>query len=205
TLTTLYNFCSQSGCADGSNPDWGAALVQGTDGNFYGTTEDRGGQQTYENGTIFKITPSGTLTTLYTFAEGQGSPQSSLIQATDGNLYGTVVVGGANGQGAVFSITPSGTLTTLYSFCSQSGCTDGSRPQAALVQATNGTFYGTTGTGGITSCNSGYGCGTIFSLSVLIGPPTNKDQCKDGGWQTFNFPRKFKNQGDCVSFVNNGR
>src|SRR5208282_489012 len=100
TLTTLYNFCSQSGCADGSNPDWGAALVQGTDGNFYGTTEDRGGQQTYENGTIFKITPSGTLTTLYTFAEGQGSPQSSLIQATDGNLYGTVVVGGANGQGA---------------------------------------------------------------------------------------------------------
>ena len=103
-------------------------------------------------------------------------------------------------HGTVFKITPGGTLTTLYNFCSQSGgCPDGSQPYAGLVQDTNGNFYGTTYFGGTNNA------GTVFSLAVGLGPPTNKDQCKNGGWKAFTIPRKFKNQGDCVSFVNTGK
>jgi uncharacterized repeat protein (TIGR03803 family) len=154
-----------------------AGLVQATDGNFYGTTEYGGNAATCDGGcgTVFKVTPSGTLTTLLSFTNS-ANPVAALIQATDGNLYGTTGVGGANhncggtapgpvGCGMVFKVTLSGTLSTLFSFDS----TDGSGPQAALVQATDGKFYGTTAVGGASeACNSqGYvGCGTVFSLSV---------------------------------------
>ena len=171
TLTTLYNFCSQSGCADGSEPE--GALIQATDGDLYGTTAAGGPNN---QGTVFKITPCGTLTTLHTFCS-QGypctdgaDPEGALVQATDGNFYGTTIVGGAYnpGAGTIFQITPAGTLTTLYDFCSQTLCTDGAKPWAGLVQATNGTFYGTAeygGTGGVY-----HDLGTIFSLSVGLGP-----------------------------------
>jgi uncharacterized repeat protein (TIGR03803 family) len=79
-------------------------------------------------------------------------------------LYGTTSSDGTHGGGTVFKITPSGTLTTLYSFCSQSGCTDGGDPTAALVQDTNGNLYGTTYEGGA------HGYGTVFRLSVGLGP-----------------------------------
>jgi uncharacterized repeat protein (TIGR03803 family) len=158
-LATLYSFCSQPNCTDGWVP---AGLVQASNGNFYGTTE-YGGVNGY--GTVFKITPSGTLTTLHSFDGTDGSaPYAGLIQATDGNLYGTTYYGGVNGYGTVFKITPSGTLTTLYSFCSKSNCTDGSNSYAGLVQDTNGTFYGTTQAGGASSY------GTVFSLSVGLDP-----------------------------------
>ena len=104
---------------------------------------------------------------------GRQRPQAGLVQATDGNFYGTTLVGGTNFDGTVFKITPSGTLTTLYSFCSQSGCTDGGVPQAGLVQATNGNFYGTASEGGVrcrTSDGPAEGCGTVFSLSLGLGP-----------------------------------
>jgi uncharacterized repeat protein (TIGR03803 family) len=85
-------------------------------------------------------------------ADGTG-PQAGLVQATNGDFYGTAAGGGANcapydGCGTIFRITPGGTLTTLYSFCSQSGCTDGEQPHAGLIQATNGDLYGTTVWGG---------------------------------------------------------
>jgi uncharacterized repeat protein (TIGR03803 family) len=170
TLTTLHSFCSQSECTDGSVPL--AALVQGTDGNFYGTTFEGGTSGcAYGCGTVFRITPSGTLRTLHAFhpfTKGEGAlPFGGLVQATDGNFYGATSQGGAHGAGTVFKITPSGTLTTLYSFCSQGGtaCTDGANPVAALVQDTNGNFYGTTENGG---AKGGYG--TVFSLSVGLGP-----------------------------------
>src|SRR5437773_1023085 len=93
--------------------------------------------------------PAQTFTVLHNFdGTDGGNPEAGLVQATDGNFYGTTFFGGADGQGTVFKITPSGTLTTLYSFCSQSGCADGLEPAAALVQATDGNFYGTTIGGG---------------------------------------------------------
>ena len=101
TLTTLYSFCSASGCSDGANPYYGS-LVEGTDGNFYGTTED-GGANNY--GTAFKITPSGTLKTLYSFDQTDGYYASGLIQAVSGAFYGTTADGGASGDGTVFSLS----------------------------------------------------------------------------------------------------
>jgi len=157
-LTTLYNFCSQSNCTDGYNPN---GLIQAANGDFYGTTEYGGAPN--QSGTIFKITPSGTLTTLHTFEGTDGAvPFAGLVQATNGDFYGTTSSGGANGccNGTVFEITPSGAFTTLYSFCSQSGCADGSSPSAALVQATDGNFYGTAAGGGTNG-----GGGTVFKIT----------------------------------------
>jgi uncharacterized repeat protein (TIGR03803 family) len=157
-LTTLYNFCSQTNCTDGSGP--GAGLVQGTDGDFYGTTT--GGGDLNNDGTVFKITASGTLTTLHVFDGTDGSgPTSWLVQGTDGNFYGTTVGGGTGncflGCGTVFTITPAGTLTTLHSFNNA----DGGLPYAGLVQATDGNFYGTTYTLGP------YGGGTVFEITPV--------------------------------------
>jgi uncharacterized repeat protein (TIGR03803 family) len=164
TLTTLHSFCTQSGCPDGQFPQTG--LVQASNGNLYGTTITGG---TYGDGTIFEITTSGAFTTLYNVCSQSGCPDGNylyagLIQATDGNLYGIMDVGGANGSGTIFKITLSGTLTTLYNFCSQSGCPDGQYPGGGLVQDTDGSLYGTTADGGAN------GDGTVFSLSVGLGP-----------------------------------
>lgn len=158
TLTTLYSSCAETGCTDGNVPI--AALIQATDGNFYGTTRHGG---LYNDGTVFKMTPAGALTTLHSFFHGtDGSePFARLVQAADGNFYGTTVSGGANGFGTVFKMTPTGTLTTLYSFCRESGCADGEVPQGGLIQATDGNFYGTTVYGGANSP----GGGTIFKIT----------------------------------------
>jgi uncharacterized repeat protein (TIGR03803 family) len=134
-LTTLYSFCSQSRCTDGANPAQ-AGLIQATNGDFYGTTDGGGAYGSY--GTVFKITPGGNLTTLHRFCSQSAWPDgglpNGLVQATNGDFYGTTLVGGnSNSGGTVFKITPSGTLTTLYSFRSRSGCTDGFGPAAALV------------------------------------------------------------------------
>jgi len=165
TLTTLHSFAG----ADGAIPT--AGLVQATDGNFYGTTYGGYYSGNYTFGTVFRITPSGTLTTLYSFCQRNGctdggAPWAGLVQASDGNFYGTTHQGGTNGYGTVFKITPWGTLTTLYSFCAQSGCPDGRVPFAGLVQASDGNFYGTTYYGG-TNCggNDNYGCGTVFKIT----------------------------------------
>jgi uncharacterized repeat protein (TIGR03803 family) len=168
TLTTLFSFDRYT---SGAFPS--GSLVQGFDGNFYGTTFEGGANN---SGTVFKITPSGTLTTLYSFCAQtkcmDGSdPYEGLVQATDGNFYGTTYSGGrgnCNGSlcGTVFKITPSGTLTTLYSFCAQTNCPDGGLPYAALVQATDGNFYGTTTVGGISNPSCGFdGCGTVFKIT----------------------------------------
>src|ERR1039457_2969177 len=165
TLTTLYSFCSQTNCTDGATPY--AGLVQAANGDLYGTAYNGGANG--DLGTVFKITPTGTLTTLYSFCSQSGCtdgahPAGGLVQAADGDFYGTTSGGGAADLGTVFKITPSGTLTTLYTFCSQSGCTDGAYPYAGLAQDTNGDFYGTTYVGG-----ANYD-GTVFRLSVGLGP-----------------------------------
>jgi uncharacterized repeat protein (TIGR03803 family) len=113
-LTTLYNFCSQSGCADGFGAN--GRLVQANDGDFYGTTEVGGGCEivlTSGCGTVFKLTPGGKFSTIYTFcsdgdypcADGF-EPQAGLVQATNGDFYGTTTYGGTGlYYGTVFSLS----------------------------------------------------------------------------------------------------
>src|SRR5215469_3840376 len=112
-------------------------LVRGNDGSFYGTTL-YGGLD--DNGTVYRITPDGDFTTLYRFTGGAdgANPFSALIQAGDGDFYGTTVTGGANGGGTIFRITQDGQLTPLYSFA------EGDSAFAGLVQAADGNFYGRT-------------------------------------------------------------
>jgi uncharacterized repeat protein (TIGR03803 family) len=161
-MTTLYSFCSLSGCNDGAFPY--AGLIQGSNGDFYGTTQDGGASS---EGVVFKITSSGKLTVLYSFCAltacvDGANPSSALIQGANGDFYGTTNQGGANGDGTVFSITPSGTLTTLHSFDGA----DGANPVGALVLATDGNFYGTTQNGGANVgdfCEGG--CGTLFKIT----------------------------------------
>jgi uncharacterized repeat protein (TIGR03803 family) len=155
-LRTLHSFGS---AGDGANPY--AGLAQAKNGNLYGTTYGGGA---HGHGTVFEITTSGKLTILYSFcsqtkcADG-ANPFAGVIQAADGNFYGTASGGGASNWGTVFEITPGGKLTTLHSFCSKENCTDGAGPSGGLIQAASGTFYGTTTEGGA------YENGTVFSLS----------------------------------------
>jgi uncharacterized repeat protein (TIGR03803 family) len=154
TLTVLHSFDA----TDGQKPY--AALVQGADGNFYGTTS-YGGANSNAGGTVFKITPAGTLTTLHNFGSGDSTgPSAGLILATDGNFYGTTSGAGISNTGTVFKITPSGALTTLHTFDGA----DGALPYSTLVEGVSGILYGTTEYGANTACSEG--CGTIFGLSV---------------------------------------
>jgi len=153
TLTPLWQFGSLSNHADSFAPN---GLVQGNDGNFYGTTV---GGELINHGTVFRITPAGSLTTLYAFGNVAGdgtTPDAALVQGSDGNFYGTTAGGGAFGHGTVFQMSPTGTLTNIWHF---TGGVDGASPFAALIQAPDGFFYGTTYGGGT---NNG---GTVYKIT----------------------------------------
>jgi uncharacterized repeat protein (TIGR03803 family) len=122
-------------------------------------------------GVVFKTTPGGALTTLYSFCSKTNCtdgayPTASLLLLINGNFLGTTLAGGANGFGSVFEITPAGKLTTLYSFCSVSGCIDGISPETALIQGTDGNFYGTTVHGVKYGCGGCHGSGTVFKITA---------------------------------------
>jgi uncharacterized repeat protein (TIGR03803 family) len=143
-LTTLHSFCSEMNCTDGEAPLL-ASVVQGRNGNFYGTTPMGGA---YGLGTVFEITPNGKLTTLHSFDGIDGEiPYAGLMQGSDGHFYGTTLEGGAYHSGTIFEITRKGKLTTLHSFDG----IDGGLPYAGLVEGSNGKFYGTTFSGGASS------------------------------------------------------
>ena len=151
--TVLYRF---TGGKDGANPNYGG-LIQGNDGNFYGTTLYGGGKN--NNGTVFKITPQGQETILYRFAGGDdgANPISGVIQASDGNFYGTTTYGGGrNNRGTIFQITPQGVERVLHRFINGD---DGANPAAVLIQGSDGNFYGTTAYGGST------GNGIVFRIT----------------------------------------
>ena len=158
-LTTLHTFTGSG--TDGGTPE--AGLVEGSDGNFYGTTfglNSNGGV----GSTIFSITPAGVLTTLHGFSaldasgdNGDGSSPNALVLGSDGNFYGTTYSGGSSGDGTIFSISTAGVFTTLYSFAGA----DGRQPASSLIQGSDNAFYGTTVYGGINDS------GTVFKLDVL--------------------------------------
>ena len=159
-FTTLHNFCSKSGCADGQNSY--AGLILASDGNLYGTTLGGGSQG---HGSVFKVSPSGAFSTVYSFCAKSGCadgefPQTGLVQASNGNLYGTTILGGAYSSGTIFELTLGGTLTTLYNVCAQSGCPDGNYLYASLIQAKDGNLYGIMDVGGA------HGSGTIFKITL---------------------------------------
>jgi uncharacterized repeat protein (TIGR03803 family) len=152
-LTRLHSFASSP--TDGVFPQ--GSLLLGSDGNLYGTTSDGGPNNL---GTVFKVTPNGVETILHSFggtpADG-AAPNLGVVQGADSNLYGTTSKGGTNGYGTVFKLTPDGVETVLYSF---SGTGDGAYPTTALVQGSNGNFYGGTYSGGVSA-----GSATIFELT----------------------------------------
>ena len=150
--SVLHSF---GGGTDGINPY--GNLIQASDGNLYGTTELGGG---HSLGTVFKMTTSGVESVFHSFgAAGDGSnPYGDVIQAKDGNFYGTTTLGGANGLGIVFKITSAGAETVLYSF-GASG-TDGTNPYGGLIQASDGNLYGLTQGGGASAE------GTVFEITT---------------------------------------
>jgi len=149
-----YSFPCGSGGASPFGP-----LVQGADGNYYGTTESGGAYDNY--GTVFKLdSTSGNVSILHRFDYFDGNNIfSGLTQGTDGNLYGVAASGGKAGFGTLFSISLGGVFKLLYNFG-----VSGKTPYSAPLQDTNGIFYGTTYAGGH------YGYGTAYSLNMELGP-----------------------------------
>jgi uncharacterized repeat protein (TIGR03803 family) len=167
SFTSLHTFGTSDGNGgnDGAGPV--AALVQGTDGDFYGTTAIGGA--ILGEGTAFKITSTGTFTRLHTFMGPEGrSPRAPLIQANDGSFYGTTSSGGTAGfnvavKGTIFKMTSAGLVTPLHTFTFPNDLNSGANPEGPLMQASDGNFYGSTPTGG--TGHSGFGGdGTVFRM-----------------------------------------
>lgn len=174
-ITSIYSFCSKPNCADGQFPITGPVL--GTDGNLYGVTFE-GGDST-NSGTIYKMTLSGKITTLYTFncvgsACKNGSQPTGISLGSDGNFYGTATNGGENSNGALFKITPAGKITLLHTFCSSPNCADGGIPLFPPHQGTDGNFYGGTNSGGT---GSG-GVGVVYKLTLAGAYSVIKSFCE---------------------------
>ncbi len=151
--TVLHSFSGADGTLTAAGQDF-SGLIQGSDGNFYGTTPLGGA---HNCGTVFKLTPEGALSVLYSFVSGSGPtlggpdgavPAAGVIQGSDGNFYGTTQSGGLDGSGTLFKLTPAGVITVLSSF----GSAD--LPYTNLIQGKDGNLYGTTWAGGVH--DSGY-------------------------------------------------
>ena len=183
TVTILHKF---NGMDNLGNGPYG--LVQGTDGAFYGTTEEGGG---YDRGTIFKVSPTGMLTSLHGFISGQeGDRPYGLIEGRDHNFYGVTEHWDSNGSdslggmdsswnefGTVFKMTPAGALTTLHTFNNK----DGDRPAARLVQGRDGNLYGSTTGDGAKDESTIFRITTSGVLTTLYRFP-NSQTIRGLGW-----------------------
>lgn len=177
TLTRVFDFSASGGTLPG------AGLSLGTNGNFFGTTYWGGNGTACLSGcgTIFEVTPTGTLTTLHEFERGDGfNPDASLILAPNGNFYGSTIYGGSGGTdcfqgcGVIFEITPGGTFSVVHDFQGA----DGRYPEAAMVLGSDGNLYGTTFNGG----SNNYG--TVFEFNPVTSTLTTLHSFlkHDGAW-----------------------
>jgi len=165
TYTVLHSF---GGPGEGLVPTGGLTL--GSDGNFYGATSSGGAnhcanipQNGANCGTIFRMTPAGAVTTLYSFGSTGSdgtTPLGPVLRTADGTIYGTTSLGGATNGGTIFRLSTEGKLTTLYTFGVSR--TDPVAPQGSLILGPDGAFYGTTPSGGGGNCQ--YGCGTVYRI-----------------------------------------
>lgn len=172
TYKILHMFSGNGGTGDGANP--AAGLIQASNGNFYGTTQAGGVNRV---GTVFMMKPSGAVTVLHSFSTSDGNgtqPQSTLVEASDGNLYGTCYSGGVNSVGTIFRISKSGSFQKIYDFTNASG-NDGYSPKAGLIQASDGNLYGTTWAGGRNFGDSGtlYRVTTAGAVTLLANFDAN--------------------------------
>ncbi len=183
-ITSIYSFCSKANCADGALPMRGPVL--GTDGNLYGVTYEGGGST--NSGTIYKMTLSGKITTIYTFSCGttctNGYTPTGISLGSDGNFYGTTTWGGAFYDGVLFKITPGGKFTLLHTFCSSANCADGQVPVFPPHQGTDGNYYGATNGGGTASG----GGGVIYKLTPSGAYSVVHSFCGDGSCNSGFYP-----------------
>ena len=165
TISDLFSFCKDKTCPTGRGPYLG--LLQISNGSFFGFTEGSS-----FNGTLFRLSASGVINNLFTFCasncipDGE-SPRTNLIEARNGDLYGTTNAGGNHSNGTIFKLTTSGTVTTVYDFCQLTNCADGGGPLGfgSLIQATDGNLYGVTRNGTALSVNSDQ-IGTVFDITL---------------------------------------
>jgi uncharacterized repeat protein (TIGR03803 family) len=172
-------FLQKGTCPQGGRS---AALIQGADGNFYGTAEDSNeGNSAPTGGTAFSLTPSGKFTLLHTFLPGAGSDYAggnlpgALLQGPDGELYGQTNFGGIDGcngycgYGLLYRLKTNGAaFQVLHQFCSDKNCTDGEIGSLAGV-GSDGNVYGSTEFGGTASSCPNVGCGVIFQITPSTG------------------------------------
>ena len=207
----LYSF---SGSFTASSPDGAgskAGLVQACDGNFYGTTVAGG---THNHGVVYKVTPAGVESVVYNFGDGGtadlAGPNATLIVGWDGNLYGTTEGGGTYSQGGIFRLTPAGVESVLYSYYNNG--TDGNAfGESALVQGSDGNFYGVTPGGGRYSNGTLYRMTPAGQFSVLYsfagqpadgsGPLATLIQGSDGNFYGTTSAGGANNGGTAFSFT----
>jgi uncharacterized repeat protein (TIGR03803 family) len=202
TMSTLHSF---SGGNDGGNPN---GLVETADGNFFGTTQNGG---LNSDGTIFQITPSGSVPVLYSFTGGNdgGHPQDALVQGVDGSFYGTTFDGGLYGNGTVFNAASNGFPTTLFPF----NVTNGDLPFAGLTRGTDGNYYGTTYQGGPSASGTIYKMTPAGQLTTLYSFTGGLDggsvyagltQGLDGSFYGTTFAGGIDNAGTVFNITTNG-
>jgi len=201
---TFKNLVAFDG-TDGANPT-NLTLVQGIDGNLWGTTANDGA---YGYGTIFKISPSGALTTVWSFCKESGCPDGShpnggLTLVIGGDLYGTTYNGGAHGYGTVFRITPAGDLTTIYNFCTLSGCADGGYPRGAMIQGTNGYLYGVGGNVVFKISLAGKETALWDYPASAVYGPVNLFQASDGNFYLTDYGRYGYSEGNIWKITSAG-
>jgi uncharacterized repeat protein (TIGR03803 family) len=184
-VTSIYDFCSQLHCRDGATPQ--TPLVLGSDGNLYGVTVSGGSATNGLDGwgTAYKMTLAGQITTLNIFCKAtpcvDGTHPVGIMQASDGNLYGTTFGGGGPDDGVLFRLTTSGGFTVLHTFCSLANCADGAWPTSSPIQGNDGSIIGTTVGGGISDGGIVWALTPAGSFNLVHRFPCGGNPCPRGG------------------------